>query len=42
MKNLSNNTQKSTFPLFEIDLTAFQQGIYFLNISGYKSVKLIR
>ena len=27
---------------FEIDLTDFQQGIYFLSISGYKTVKLVR
>ncbi len=26
----------------DFDLTEFQQGVYFLNISGYKSMKLVR
>jgi hypothetical protein len=39
-KNIANYT--ATSPELNIDLTKYQQGIYFISATGYKSVKLVR
>ena len=41
-RNMKEIPLKQDENSFEIDLTEYAQGIYFLNISGYKTLKLVR
>ena len=41
-RKLKENPLKQGENSFEIDLNDYAQGIYFLNISGYRTLKLLR